>query len=275
MARPRSQVQRLVQAGDVTVNGRQQRPSYPVQAGDTVQVNETPIATEVFAAPDLAIVYEDADLVVVDKPAGLAVHPGAGLRAGATVADFARSRTSDPDVERPGIVHRLDRDTSGLLIIAKTEAAKAYMQAAFKTRKVHKTYTLLTVGHVDPEAATIRLPLGRDPARPLQQAVAADGREAVTAYAAKLSFPGFMLVEAKPQTGRTHQIRAHFAALGHPVAGDITYGPSHRPLGLKRQFLHATALEFTAPSGKAVSLQSPLPPDLSKVLSRLEAGVPK
>lgn len=270
--RPRSQVQRLMGLGLVLVNGHSERPSYQTQAGDTITMQELPARSAPPDVPDLPVVFEDADVIVVDKPAGLVVHPGAGLDAVATVADFARPRTTDADADRPGIVHRLDRDTSGLLIIAKTASAKAYLQAAFKNRQVHKTYTLLAVGRVQPEAATIRLPLGRNPARPLQQAVVAGGREAITAYKVLVSVPGYTLVEANPQTGRTHQIRAHFAALGHPVAGDTTYGPPRRPLGLKRQFLHAKALNFTAPSGKNLLLSSPLPSDLQLVLDRLNAA---
>ncbi len=273
--RTRSSVQRLLRSALVSVNGKNERSSYLVQPEDIIEIQATPAPKAAPAAPDLPIMYEDDDLLVVDKPAGISVHPGAGLENFATVADFARSRTSDQDAERPGIVHRLDRDTSGLLIIAKSLAAKTSLQAAFKTRKVHKTYLLLTVGRVDPELATIRLPLGRDPARPLQQAVVAGGREAVTAYVAKAYFPGYTYIEAKPQTGRTHQLRAHFAALGHPVAGDVTYGPPKRPLNLKRQFLHATSLEFTGPSGQKVHVHSPLPPDLATVLARLEAGASK
>jgi 23S rRNA pseudouridine1911/1915/1917 synthase len=272
--RPRSQIQRLIQAGLAPVNGQVERPSYQVAAGDKILLGEQPEPEQAGAAPELVIVYEDTNILVVDKPAGIAVHPGAGLRPSTTVADFARPRTTDADPERPGIVHRLDRDTSGLLIIAKNVTAKAFMQAAFKARQVHKTYSLLTVGRVKPEFATIRLPLGRDPAHPLQQAVVADGREAVTAYKTVSTFPGFTLIEAQPETGRTHQLRAHFAALGHPVAGDTVYGPPKRPLNLKRQFLHATTLEFTAPSGKQLRLQSPLPPDLTVVLNRLNAAVP-
>jgi 23S rRNA pseudouridine1911/1915/1917 synthase len=270
--RTRSQVQRLLRTGLVTVDGRSERASYLVQPGDTITVRSAPAPAASPAAPDLPVLYEDEDLLVIDKPAGLSVHPGAGLEAIATVADFARSRTTDPDPERPGIVHRLDRDTSGLLIIAKTEAAKTHLQAAFKNHQIHKTYRLLVVGRLSPEAATIRLPLSRDPARPLQQAVVPGGREAITAYETKANFPGYTLVEARPKTGRTHQLRTHFAALGHPVAGDIVYGPPKRPLGLKRQFLHAAALEFTAPSGAHISLESPLPADLATVLRRLEPG---
>lgn len=269
----RSQAQQLLKAQGVTVNSQFERPSYSMRGDEDVVVNEPIVARSNHVAPDLPIVFEDPDLLIVDKPAGLAVHPGAGLNSSATVADFARGRTVDTDPDRPGIVHRLDRDTSGLLIIAKTTAAKTYLQKAFKNREIHKVYLLLATGRVSPDTAVIRLPVGRNPAHPLRQAVVSGGRESMTAYKTVADYPGYSLIEARPQTGRTHQLRVHFAALGHPVAGDTSYGPPRRPLGLKRHFLHATALEFVSPSGTPLVLASPLPADLQLVLDRLNAGV--
>jgi 23S rRNA pseudouridine1911/1915/1917 synthase len=270
LGRPRSQVAKLFDAGLVTVSGKPQRPSYKMRVGDHIEVADAPAPAASQPAPELPLLYEDDDIIVVDKPAGLAVHPGAASHTTATVADFARTRTTDEDPDRPGIVHRLDRDTSGILIIAKHPEAKAYMQAQFKARQVHKIYQLLVVGRIAQEEAVIKLPLGRDPAKPLQQAVQSGGREATTAYQTKRNFSGYTQIEARPQTGRTHQLRVHFSALGHPVAGDIVYGPPKRPLGLKRQFLHASDIEFKAPSGQLVSLHSPLPPDLTTFLEQLE-----
>jgi 23S rRNA pseudouridine1911/1915/1917 synthase len=269
----RSRAHKFIQAGAVQVNGEPTRPSYEVTAGDAVAVDLPEDTHAAMPAPELPVVYEDDDIVVVDKPAGLTVHPGSGTRGEATLADFARAHTTDPDPERPGIIHRLDRDTSGLLVIAKTSAAKTAMQRQFALHTVRKTYTLLAAGRIEPAEAVIRLPLGRNPARPLQRSVVPGGREAVTRYRTLANYPGFTLVEASPETGRTHQIRVHLAAIGHPVAGDITYGSPKRPLGLARQFLHATALEFDAPSGQHISLTSPLPPDLAQVLHRLDAQV--
>lgn len=267
----RAQAAKLLRAGLVQVNGAAERASYSVQEGDRIEVAEAP-APAAAEAPELPVIYEDDDLLVIDKPAGLAVHPGAASHATATVADFARPRTTDTDPERPGIIHRLDRDTSGILIIAKHAAAKTHMQAQFKQRLVHKTYQLLAVGRVEQEEAVIRLPISRDPAKPLQQAVQSGGREAETAYEVGRWYTGYTHVVAKPHTGRTHQLRVHFAALGHPVAGDIVYGPPKRPLGLKRQFLHASDIEFTAPSGQKITLHSDLPGDLAAVLAGLEAA---
>ena len=268
----RSQVQKLIALDLVKVNGKPERASYVVLAGDAVEQTEAPRRTPQAPPPDFPVLYEDNDILVIDKPAGIAVHPGAATHETATVADYARPRTTDLDPDRPGIIHRLDRDTSGILVIAKHDAAKTWMQAAFKKREVHKVYQLLVVGRLDKDAAVIKLPLGRDPARPLQQAVSAGGRDAVTAYEATRFYSGYTRVVARPETGRTHQLRVHFAALGHPVAGDIVYGPPKRPLGIRRQFLHASDIEFTAPSGELLKLHSPLPSDLQKVLDLLEAG---
>jgi 23S rRNA pseudouridine1911/1915/1917 synthase len=226
--------------------------------------------------PQLPIIYEDDDLLVINKPAGLTVHAGNTSdpgRAQPTVTTFMHGRTTDPDPDRPGIVHRLDRDTSGLLVLAKTPDAKAALQKQFRQRSVHKTYLLLTIGHPDPPAAEIQLPTGRHPSQPLKRAVVTSGRPSITRYRTLETFSGFSLIQAKPETGRTHQLRVHFAAIGHPVAGDTTYGPPKRPLHLKRQFLHAAEIEFITPSGRSLHLFAELPPDLQAVLARLTKQV--
>lgn len=268
----RSLVQRWLKDGGVTVNGQAERASYSVEQADIiVVVLPEPAAKEVVAIPDLPIVFEDDDIIVINKPAGIAVHAGNGYSTAATVADWARSRTTDPDPDRPGIVHRLDQDTSGLLVIAKSTAAKEVLQEQWRSRAVHKAYRLLTVGVVEPAEAVIDLPLGRDPARPTRRRVLKSGKSALTRYRTLVSYPGYSYIEAQPETGRTHQIRVHFAAMGHPIAGDTVYGPPRRPLGLTRQFLHATDLSFRTPSGQDVALSCPLPADLLSVLSELEA----
>lgn len=268
----RSQGAKLLRDEQVQVNGRHERPSYQVQAGDRLQVAQTQHSSvPQVIAPNLPVVYEDDDLLVIDKPAGINTHAGAGQAPGeATIADFARQHTTDPDPERPGIVHRLDRDTSGLLIIAKTPTAKDYLQQAFREHKVQKTYLLLVTGRPAPPEAVIKLPLDRDPAHPLRRAVVASGREAITAYRTLATYPGYSYLEAHPKTGRTHQLRVHFAAIGHPIAGDHTYGSPQRALRLKRHFLHAAGLTFKTPSGNQLDLQSPLPPDLATTLKHLE-----
>jgi 23S rRNA pseudouridine1911/1915/1917 synthase len=269
----RARIQHLLKDGAVKVNGSAQRASYRVQPDDIVEA-EFPVHTETIPVPPtLPVLYEDPDLLVVDKPAGLIMHPGSGTAGAGTVADFAREHSTDPDATRPGIVHRLDRDTSGLVIIAKSAAAKTYLQKQFRERQVHKTYQVLLVGRIKPSAAEIRLPLGRHPSRGLRQAVVATGRQAVTRYEILAAYPGYSHVLASPETGRTHQLRVHFAALGHPVAGDTAYGQPHRQLGLTRQFLHAGQIEFTTPAGKKLKLQSPLPTDLEKALHALAKNV--
>ena len=266
----RSQLQKLVKEGLVEVNDQPVRTNYILLPDDVVTVKDRPASTVEVTPPDLPIVYQDADILVVDKPAGIAVHLGNGMDMEPTVADFARLHTEDPDEERPGIVHRLDRETSGLLVIAKTLAAKDYLQRLWQERGVKKTYLLLAVGRVEPAAAIISLPLGRDPGRPLRRAVVPGGKAAVTRYKTLAAYPGYTLIEAAPETGRTHQLRVHFASIGHSVAGDIVYGPLTRLLGLKRQFLHAAKLEFDLPSGRRLKLESPLPAELKAALAKLE-----
>jgi 23S rRNA pseudouridine1911/1915/1917 synthase len=266
----RSRVQKQIDSGAVLVNKQPQKASYAVEPGDKISFelpnDPKPIRNE---PPTLAIIYEDSDLLVIDKPSGLSMHPGAG-ESGPTVADFARVHTSDPDPERPGIVHRLDKDTSGLVIIAKTPESKAYLQGLFKSRQVRKTYLALVTGRLDQEDATIDLPIARDPKHPLRQAVTPDGRDAVTRYHTLAAFPGYTLLEVTPATGRTHQIRVHFATLGHPVAGDPLYGQGKvLPKGLKRLFLHSAKLEFNTAQGQPVTVVSPPPADLDAVLSDL------
>ena len=273
----RSRAKALIDQGKVLVNGRPKTAKYPVAQSDqiSVQLPSGPASQVPAAAPKLPVVYEDDDVLIIDKPAGLVVHPGAGTPLGqATVADFARLNSTDTDTDRPGIVHRLDRDTSGLMMIARTGEAKHYLQRALAQRLIHKTYLALVVGRLNPSEATIDLPLGRDPRHRLRQAVVPTGRPSLTVYTTRATYPGFTLVQARPLTGRTHQLRVHFAATGHPIAGDSTYGQSSdAPGGLSRQFLHATRLELTGPHGQAIVANSPLPDDLRQCLDQLEHDI--
>lgn len=215
----------------------------------------------------IRVVYQDQYLLVVDKPAGLVMHAGNGASQ-PTLADWARQHTTDPDAERPGIVHRLDKDTSGLVIIAKTAAAKASLQQQFKQRRVQKAYLVLVQGELARPQAIIELPLGRSRQNPIKQAVAPDGKPATTEYRVISRYPGYSLIVACPQTGRMHQLRVHLSHIGHPVVGDAVYG--HAKLsGLKRQFLHAHRLEFISPSGQPVRVESGLPADLAAVIQLL------
>ncbi len=281
----RSAVQRLTAEEQVTVNGRPVKAGYKVRPGDVVAVDlpaEEPQKPTAEAIP-LAVVYEDETLLVVDKPAGMVVHPAPGHPGGTLVnALLARYPELATDGEGwPGIVHRLDRDTSGLLLVAKEEKGRLALQRQFKARRVRKFYLALLDGCLQPPRGRIEAPLGRDPHRRQRFAVVPGGREAITEYRVLEPFTrragpsagDYTLVEAEPKTGRTHQIRVHFASIGHPVVGDRVYGRRRPALPVPRQFLHAWRLEFTHPlSGQRVELEAPLPPDLGAVLDLLRGG---
>jgi 23S rRNA pseudouridine1911/1915/1917 synthase len=281
----RSQLQRLIRAGLVTIGARAARKAgEEVKAGDRVSVRLEP--REVGAAPEclpLAIVYEDADLVVVNKPAGMVVHVGAGVKSGTLVNALLHhiaTLSTAGGQSRPGIVHRLDKMTSGLVIVAKNDSAHRALAGQFKGRDVHKTYMLLVHGRVTKDAGEIAVPVGRDPVRRVRMGVGGiRPREALTRYRVLRRFPHFTLLEAEPRTGRTHQIRVHFASLGHPIVGDTLYGaPSKLRIGgrevktLARNFLHASAIEFRHPRTNAeTSLRAPLPGELEDFLRLLTA----
>jgi len=269
----RSYAQKLINEGQVEVNGHAAKASQKLNAGDKVVANippPSPISLTPEAIP-LKVIYEDNDLIVIDKPAGLVVHPAAGHRSGTLVnAILARC----PDLGtingtiRPGIVHRLDKDTSGLMMVAKNEAAHASLSHQIKQRLIRKGYIALVLGHLSPEHGIIDAPIGRNPKDRKRMAIVSGGREARTEYKVIRYLDDYTLVEAMPETGRTHQIRVHFAAIGHPVFGDHVYGKRSAMLG--RQFLHAHRLGFKLPSsGKFVEFKSELPPDLEEVLKQL------
>lgn len=266
----RNQVRHMIDAGKVMVNGQAAKASYKLAAGDSVSYAfSEPSHPGDRPAPQLKVVYEDSDITVIDKPAGVLVHPHPNSHE-PTVADFARSRSSDSDQDRPGIVHRLDRDTSGLLVIARTPTAKSYLQELFRDRKVRKVYLMLIEGRLKQPQAVINLPIGRSANSPALRQVTKTGRPAVTRYQVIKELPGYSLVEAELETGRTHQLRTHFAHLGHPIVGDTLYGKPKRPQGLSRQFLHAAKLEFTGPDGVNRKFASELPADLAGFLATAE-----
>jgi len=284
----RSRVQRLIGEGFLTVAGEPVRARTLVGPG-TVLVLRVPEPAPAGIVPEdipLRVVHEDADLLVIDKPAGLVVHPSPGHWSGTVVnALLARSPTYGgiAGVLRPGIVHRLDRDTSGLLIVARTDAAQASLMAQLKARRVKKTYLALVAGSMEAAVGRVEGPIGRDPKNRKRMAVVPDGRPATTGYRVRERFPGWSLLEVDLVTGRTHQIRVHLAAIGHPVAGDPVYatGTARRgPAALERLFLHAWRLTFASPSsGDLIQLEAPLPAELEAVLVELrvraaaEAGV--
>ena len=275
----RSAARRLIDEGQVTVVHGKARASRAVVAGETLTA---PVAIPASAAPAvlvpsagaLTIVYEDRDIAVIDKPAGLAVHPGAGHAEDTLVnrlLGYDPSILGAGDMERPGIVHRLDKDTSGLIAVARTPAAHAYLARQWRERSVVKRYWALVEGAPRAREGMIAMPIGRDVRNRKRMAPALDGRAARTTYRVEQTYKGFALLDIRIETGRTHQIRVHLAALGHPVAGDRLYG-ARRPLpGLTRQFLHAYLLGLRLPSDDAYrEFTSPLPPDLRAALHALE-----
>jgi 23S rRNA pseudouridine1911/1915/1917 synthase len=263
----RAAAQRLLEAGAVLVDGRPRPKRHAVAAGERIEVSAPPEPppAEVPDAP-YAIAWEDEHLLVVDKPAGVVVHPGAGHRGGTLVQALAGRVAGGEDPERPGVVHRLDRDTSGLLLLARSDAVHGALQAALRAREIERTYLALVDGRPGARRGTIDAPLGRD--RRVRTRISTDTddpRDAVTHFEVERHLPRSTLLRVRLETGRTHQIRAHLKAIGHPVLGDPEYGvPGH---GLRRQFLHAAQLSFTHPvTGERIEVASPLPADLAEAL---------
>jgi 23S rRNA pseudouridine1911/1915/1917 synthase len=279
----RSYVQKLISDGRLTARGAPLRANSIVGPGAIVELEvPPPIRTETLPDPSIpvSVVYEDGDVLIVDKPAGLVVHPAPGHGAGTLVnALLARSDGADyggiAGVQRPGIVHRLDRDTSGLLMVAKNDTAQHALMAQLKSRRVKKTYLALVHGSVAAEVGRIEAPIGRDPRHRTRMAVVPEGRPAITGYRVRERFDGWTFLELDLITGRTHQIRVHLDAIGHPVAGDPVYGTgtSRRgPDGLGRLFLHAWRLELAAPTdGHLIRAEAPLPKELEAVLTMLRS----
>jgi 23S rRNA pseudouridine1911/1915/1917 synthase len=266
----RSAAQRLIDAGAVQVDGQPRPKNHRVAAGQaiTVEAGEGEAAQE--PAAEFEIVYEDADLMVVDKPPGLVTHPAPGHSGPTLAAALSGLAAGGPDPERAGIVHRLDRDTSGLLVVTKTEEAHTALSKALKARQVTREYLALVAGRVETESGTIDAPIGRDRARRTVVSTRSDRpRHAVTHFQTIERLPATTLLRVRLETGRTHQIRAHLAAIGHPVCGDVQYGgrACGRELGLERQFLHAEKLMFSHPrTGEIVVCESKPPVDLRRAL---------
>lgn len=273
----RSAAATLVRAGHVRVNDSLVKPSMRLAGGDLVTGDVVP-ARALSAEPEvmpLSIVYQDSDLAIIDKPAGLVVHPAAGHRGGTLANALMAHFPSTADVgqaDRPGIVHRLDKDTSGLMVVALNDHARRDLQQQIATRTAGRQYRALATGLVRPGEGRIEAPIGRDPDNRKRMWVYGIGhRAARTNFVVLEELPGFTYLEARLDTGRTHQIRVHFAALGHPLAGDQLYHGGRLP-GLSRQFLHASELHLRSPSsGKALAFHSPLPPDLDATLASLHA----
>jgi len=278
----RSQIQTLIRNGSVLVENRAEKSGYRVRGDETVEVTQPPPQPSRLEPQDIPIkvVYEDEDLAVVEKPAGLSVHPGAGTGpttlVNALLFRFG-SLSGTVGATRPGIVHRLDKWTSGLLIVAKNDAAHARLSRSFQDREVSKTYIALVHGKPAKTSGDIDLTIARHPrVRTRMSAKPSGGRPARSSYRVLEVLPGFSLLEVKIHTGRTHQIRVHLSAIGHPVAGDDVYGQrryaefARNNPGFQRYFLHAAELQFRHPrTGQALSFTSPLPPELLGHLERL------
>jgi 23S rRNA pseudouridine1911/1915/1917 synthase len=265
----RAAAQKLIDAGLVLVDGEARAKRHAVAAGERITVEAAPEVPEVeVPEAQFAIAYEDEHLLVVDKPAGVVVHPARGHRSG-TLAQALAGRVAGGDPGREGIVHRLDRDTSGLLVVARSEPVHAALKAMLKARAITREYTGLVEGRPAARTGTIDAPLGRD--RRVRTRISTDTdepREAITHFETVETFPDYTLLRVRLETGRTHQIRAHLKAIGHPVAGDPEYGHAGE-LGLPRQFLHAARLAFPHPvTGAAIDIRSPLPAELETALEK-------
>jgi len=268
----RTQIQKLIGDGYIKVNNRVAKAGLKLNIGDrlTISPPPPPLTSLLPEAIPLSILYEDDDLLVIDKPAGLAVHPAPGHSAHTLVNAILSHLSSLPDTgdwRRPGIVHRLDKDTSGVMLVAKNGAAYLNLSSQFKARSVEKTYLVLVRGQLTPEDGIIEANIGRDRHHRERMAVVAQdkGREARTNFHVVDYIRKYTLLEVKPETGRTHQIRVHLAAIGYPVVGDKVYGV--KSPHLSRQFVHAHRLGFKLPAtGQYVEFTSPLPPDLAQAL---------
>lgn len=278
IAGSRSRAQRWIADGLVTVDGTVVPKRHVVAEGERIAVREPePAATPVVGGPAAAVpvVYEDDVLLVVDKPAGLVVHPAPGHATGTLVQLLAGRVAGGEEDWRAGLVHRLDRETSGLLVLAKDERTHAALKAQLEAREIERRYTALVEGRPPSRTGTIDAPIGRDRRVRTRHSTDTDTpREAVTHFTLIEALPRTSLLDVRLETGRTHQIRAHLEAIGHPVAGDPVYGHPGL-LGLDRQFLHASRLSLTHPvTGERLAFSSPLPPDLAAALERARSHTP-
>ena len=283
----RARLHRLIENADVLVNGSVSKPSHKLRANDAIDIELTPTPAASFTPEDIpiAVICEDDDLIVVNKPAGMVVHPAAGVTSGtlANALAFHFQRLSNAGgAARPGIVHRLDKGTSGLLVVAKTEAAHEHLADQFRDRKVFKSYVALVHGQIEKESGEIDQPIARDPRNRTRMAVVRGGRPSLSIYKVRRSFDRFTLLDVELKTGRTHQIRVHLSWLKHPVVGDEVYGAGRdktvispvtrsRIAKLGRQFLHAEQLGFRHPrTEEQLRFTAPLPGELQSVLDQIE-----
>ena len=267
----RSRLARLIEEGHVRVEGREAEASLKVRSGESVEVALAPRPADTAFRPEaiaLAVLHEDDELLVIDKPAGLVVHPGSGNWSGTMLNALLHHAPHTGDLPRAGIVHRLDKDTSGLLVVAKTEAAQTALVRQLQARTVKRTYLALVRGKLS-AGGTVDAPIGRHPVQRTRMAVVLGGTPAITHYRVRRRFAAHTLLECDLETGRTHQIRVHLASIGHPLEGDPVYAGKVRGT-FRRQALHAWKLAFVHPkSGEPVSFESPMPADLEALLEAL------
>lgn len=276
----RARLQKLIDDGNVLVNGVKQKNSYKVKQGDIITIDE-PEAKEIELKPqeiDLDVVYEDDDIIVINKPKGLVVHPGNGNPDNTLVnAVMARCKDSLSGIGgelRPGIVHRLDKNTSGLIIVAKNDKAHLNMSEQIKNREVKKTYIALVRGNIVEKEATINMPIARSPKSRIKMAVSKTGKEAITHFKVLERYGDYTLLEVNIETGRTHQIRVHMAEIKHPVVGDMTYSNGKNKFDLEGQVLHAAKLEFKHPiTGKEMKLEAELPKYFKDTINELDKEI--
>ena len=277
-ARTRSQAARLIAEGRVRVNGKPAAKSARLSGGETVTVDVPQLRETALPPQDipLDVVYEDDDVIVVNKPTGLVVHPAPGHPDGTLVNALLHhcgdSLSGIGGEKRPGIVHRIDRDTSGLIIAAKNDAAHLALSAQLKDHSLSRTYECLVTGNMKQDSGTVDAPIGRSSADRKKMAVVPTGRRAVTHWEVVARYPGVTHLRCRLETGRTHQIRVHMAYIGHPILGDTVYGAKKPVPGLTGQCLHATGLRFIHPrTGEPVELHCPLPPEFTAMLQKLQS----
>lgn len=258
----RSSIRKLMDDKKITIKGQPIKQSYKVDKGDEVDVAFDPDELNIIPEIDLPILYEDEDCIVINKPTGVLTHSKGAFNPEGTVATFIQPKVKGAAGDRAGIVHRLDRATSGVIICAKTQDALTALQKEFSLRKAKKTYYAVVEGDIDPPKAVIDVPLLRNPRDPKTFKPSLDGKNAVTAYEVEATGNGYSLVKLNPQTGRTHQLRIHLKYLGHPILGDAMYeGTPH-----KRLMLHAEKLEITLPNRERKVFEAPLPPEFRAIL---------
>ena len=274
----RSQAARLIAEGRVRVNGKPAAKSARLSGGETVTVDVPQLRETALSPQDipLDVVYEDDDVIVVNKPTGLVVHPAPGHPDGTLVNALLHhcgdSLSGIGGEKRPGIVHRIDRDTSGLIIAAKNDAAHLALSAQLKDHSLSRTYECLVTGNMKQDSGTVDAPIGRSSADRKKMAVVPTGRRAVTHWEVIARYPGVTHLRCRLETGRTHQIRVHMAYIGHPILGDTVYGAKKPVPGLTGQCLHATGLRFIHPrTGEPVELHCPLPPEFTAMLQKLQS----